>query len=170
MAWNAKTTETITTPTRMWQVVLGGYGDQSVNRQLLDLSSRETRDIYSVELLEIRYKPAASEVGDNSLVRLAWNDDTRLNDDNRHYRVLGPVRQSDGSFIGEYNIPRVLYKFDGTNHRPYGQSFDLSLYRELTQSKLATDFILLTLRVTARHIAGMEYHGKFEPTILNALT
>jgi hypothetical protein len=170
MAWNAPTTETITTPTRVRLVVLGGYGDQSSNQRLMDFSGRDTKDIYSIELIELRYKPTAAEVGDINVVRLAWDNDSRVNDDNRHYRILAPSRLSDGSYISEFNIPRNIYKFDGTSHRPYNQSFVLDLYKEATGTKMATEYILCTLRVTTRHTDGVELNRRFEPTILNALT
>jgi len=171
MAWNAPTAETITESNRTFITVLGGFGDQSsAQSTMLDLVSRETKDIYCIDLLELRYEPAASEVSDNRLVRLVWDDDSRLNDDNRHYRLLAPILQSDGSYAVEFNVPRNLFKFDGRNHRPYNQSFSLSLWNEFKQTKMATEYILCTLRVTARLPSGVEYQQRFEPVVLNSYT
>ena len=101
MAFNTNPRETRVTEYRSWQVQVGGYGDQALNEKLLSLTS-ESREIYSIDLVEIRYQLTAGEVGDNRLVRLAWQDDSKTNNIGRHFITLAPIRLADGSYTGEY--------------------------------------------------------------------
>lgn len=170
MSWNSDPKETRKEEFRSWQVVVGGYGNQSTQPNLLKVTC-DTRDIYSVELLEIRYQPVVGEIGNLKLVNLRWKSGDLLNDDNKNYRTLAPNLLSDGSYIGEYNVARNLYKFNGLNHRPVSQSYDLELIKEVSGLPLNTDYVLCTLRFTAKHVAqGMNYQQRYEGTILNDRT
>lgn len=169
MAWNASSKEPRTTEFRSWQVEVGGYGNQAVNSQLLKLTC-DTRDIYSIDLLEISYRAAAAEVGNLDLVNLAWTDGSRNNDNNKHFRRLAPLF-TGGIYIGEYNVPRNLYQFNGTDHRPYSQNFELQIIKEISGSLLNTDYVLITLKITARHVGGnVHYEPRYEGVILNDRT
>lgn len=170
MAWNPNPKETRQTEYRTWQVVLGGYGDQATNDRLLEMTT-ESREIYSIELLEIRYKLTPGEgANDNRVVRLMWKDSSKANSNGKHYIDLAPQPLSDGSLAGEYNIPRNIYLFDGVNHRPYSQVFNMQLLSSLRSLPVATEYILCTLRVTSKHLSVPEYQLRFEPTILNDRT
>lgn len=170
MAWNSDPKETRKTEYRSWQVEVGGYGDQSVRDGFLKLDC-DTRDLYSIDLLELRYFPNAAEVGDIRVISLEWKDGSRLNDNNKNYRLLAPNPLADGSRILEYNTPCNLYKFNGQNHRPYSQNFELRITKTISSLPLSTDYVVCRMLVTSKHVAeGVTYSPYLEGKILNDKT
>lgn len=158
---------------RSWQIEIGAYGNQALLNNILQLTC-DTKELYSIDLLEIRYAPDVSEAGnDIRVIRLQWQDSSRLNDNNKFFRTLAPNLLADGSYVGEYNIPRNLYLFNGVNHRPFLQPYNLEIIKAASGAKLATQYVLLTLKVTAKNQPGqsdMAWTNQFSGTVLNDRT
>ena len=176
MSWFQNPAETKTESYRSWQVVVGGLGDLRTRPGMLKFDT-DTCGLNTVELLEIRWKPTPAELAANPrIVRLQWMNAGMVNDDLKHYVKIAPLLQPDNSYVGEFNIPRSLYKFNAVNHYPISQIFELDLVRDDTLAQVETEYILLTLKITARNVGGvfggfgMQYNKGMESTVLNDRT
>ncbi len=133
------------------------------------LLSVDTTNIVNIDLLELRFRPDATEIvpADLDILHIAWKNTNIKTNAGEHYISVFPSRNADGTYHYEPNHPPNLLFQEHSLHSHLPRKCSLEIRKQSNNNRLQTQSFLLRLKVKKYRSQAVIFHGNMESAILN---
>jgi len=133
------------------------------------LLSIDTTNIVNIDLLELRFRPDASEVvaSDLDILDILWKNTNLKTNAGEHYVSVFATRNNDGVYHYEPNHPPNLLFQENSLHTHLPKRYSLEIKKRSTGTRLQTQSFLLRVKVTKFLSKSLVFHANMESVILN---